>query len=85
MWSNAEVDSAINLAQKYITTVLYPNYLNTLIQASSGTTASATAYYDLPSDFVYIVGNPVVNSNLYIAFITQFRATTTNVGTLKYK
>jgi len=66
VWADAELNYWINDVQREVAAALNPMYNPELIQLKTQVLTSGTAFYDLPSDFLKIIGNGDVNSNPYI-------------------
>ena len=59
VWSDAEINAEINLAQRYVASNVVPKYLPELIQPDTDTVVAATYAYDLDTDFLKMAADDV--------------------------
>jgi len=66
VWANAELNYWINDVQKEVAIALHPNYNPKLIQIKTQVVSTGIASYDLPSDFLMLIGHADLNSESYV-------------------
>lgn len=69
VWSDAELTNEINIAQRYVASIVNAKYMPEILTIdSSQTTVSGTSEYTLPSNFLKFAGYTNIGSSLYKAF-----------------
>lgn len=66
VWAEAELNYWINDVQKEVAAVLDPAYSPKLTQIKTQVVTTGSAFYDLPIDFLKILGNADLDSVVYV-------------------
>ena len=66
VWADAELNYWINDVQRDVAALLDPSYNPNLIRIQTTTAVSGTVSYDLPTDYLTMIGNADCGGNIYV-------------------
>ena len=84
VWSDAEINAEINLAQRYVASNVAPKYLPELIKQDSATGATNTYAYDLDTDYLQMAADDVVEISVSGTANRIFKIVTPDQALLDY-